>query len=60
MIQFSSSPGEEYAVDASYDLNIWEELDDGVIGKKDKTEFVDDFLAPENKGGELFYRVRKL
>ena len=59
-IQFSSSPGEEYAVDASYDLNTWEELDDGVIGEKDKTEFVDDFLAPDNEGGELFYRVRTL
>ena len=59
-IQFSSSPGEEYAIDASSDLNSWEELDDGVIGMKDKTEFVDNFLAPENKEGKLFYRVRKL
>ena len=59
-IQFSSSPGEEYAVDASYDLHTWEELDDGVIGEKDKTEFVDDFLAPENEAGEIFYRVRTL
>ena len=59
-IQFSSSPDEEYAVDASYDLKAWEELDDGVIGEKDKTEFVDNFLAPDNKGRGLFYRVRTL
>lgn len=59
-IEFSSSAGAVYGIDASSDLITWDELDDGVIGKKDKTEFVDDFLAPEKKSDQLFYRVRKL
>ncbi|MDP6859219.1 MAG: hypothetical protein QF426_05300 [Verrucomicrobiales bacterium] len=59
-IEFSSSAGAVYGIDASTDLNTWDELDDGLIGNKDRTEFVDDFLAPENKFSQLFYRVRKL
>jgi hypothetical protein len=59
-IEFSSSAGAVYGIDASSDLNTWDELDDGVIGEKDKTEFVDNFLAPEKKSDQLFYRVRKL
>lgn len=59
-IEFSSSAGAVYGIDASSDLNTWDELDDGLIGNKDKTEFVDDFLAPEKEGDQLFYRVRKL
>ena len=59
-IEFSSSAGAVYGIDASSDLTTWDELDDGVMGNKDKTEFVDDFLAPEKKGDQLFYRVRKL
>ena len=59
-IEFSSSAGAVYGIDASSDLITWDELDDGVIGEKDKTEFVDNFLAPEKKSDQLFYRVRKL
>ena len=59
-IEFSSSAGAVYGIDASSDLTTWDELDDGVMGNKDKTEFVDNFLAPEKKGDQLFYRVRKL
>jgi hypothetical protein len=59
-IEFSSSAGAVYGIDASTDLNNWDELDDGLIGSKDRTEFVDNFLAPENNGGQLFYRIRKL
>ncbi len=60
IIEFNSSAGSVYGIDASFDLNAWDELDDGLIGEKDKTQFVDDFLAPENTGAMLFYRVRKL
>jgi len=59
-IEFTSSAGSVYGIDASSDLVTWDELDDGLIGNKDKTEFTDDFLAPEKKGEEIFYRVRKL
>ena len=59
-IEFTSSAGSVYGIDASSDLITWDELDDGLIGNKDKTEFTDDFLAPEKKGEEIFYRVRKL
>ena len=59
-IEFSSSAGSVYGIDASSDMITWDELDDGLVGNKDRTEFVDDFLAPEKKGEELFYRVRKL
>ena len=60
IIEFNSSAGSVYGIDASFDLNAWDELDDGLIGEKDKTQFVDDFLAPENTEAMLFYRVRKL
>ena len=59
-IEFTSSAGSVYGIDASSDLITWDELDDGLIGNKDKTEFTDDFLAPEKKGEEIFYRIRKL
>ncbi|MDC0200967.1 hypothetical protein OAK04_01120 [Verrucomicrobia bacterium] len=60
IIEFNSSAGSVYGIDASFDLNAWDELDDGLIGEKDKTQFVDNFLAPENTEAMLFYRVRKL
>ena len=47
-----------YGVEASSDLLVWDELDDGVIGEKEVTIFIDDIMGPENKG-VLFYRVRK-
>ena len=57
-IEFNSSEGAVYGVEASSDLLVWDELDDGVIGEKEVTIFIDDIMGPENKG-VLFYRVRK-
>ena len=57
-IEFNSSQGAVYGVEASSDLLVWDELDDGVIGEKEVTIFIDDIMGPENKG-VLFYRVRK-
>ena len=57
-IEFISSEGAVYGVEASSDLLVWDELDDGVIGEKEVTIFIDDIMGPENKG-VLFYRVRK-
>ena len=57
-IEFNSSQGAVYGVEASSDLLVWDELDDGVIGEKEVTIFIDDIKGPENKG-VLFYRVRK-
>ena len=57
-IDFNSSEGAVYGVEASSDLLVWDELDDGVIGEKEVTIFINDIMGPENKG-VLFYRVRK-
>ena len=57
-IEFNSSEGAVYGVEASSDLLVWDELDDGVIGEKEVTIFINDIMGPENKG-VLFYRVRK-
>ena len=57
-IEFNSSEGEVYGVEASSDLLVWDELDDGVMGEKEVTIFIDNIMGPENKG-VLFYRVRK-
>ena len=57
-IEFNSSEGAVYGVEASSDLLVWDELDDGVIGEKEVTIFIDDIMGPEIKG-VLFYRVRK-
>ena len=57
-IEFNSSKGTVYGIEASSDLIIWDELDDGVIGEEEVTIYVDDIMGPENKG-TLFYRIRK-
>ena len=57
-IEFTSSKGTVYGIEASSDLIVWDELDDGVIGEEETTTFVDDIMGPENKE-VLFYRVRK-
>ena len=57
-IEFNSSKGTVYGIEASSDLIIWDELDDGVIGEEEVTIYVDDIIGPENKG-TLFYRIRK-
>ena len=53
----NSISGKAYAVDYSIDLIEWNELDDGVIGKKDTTSFVDDGPIENRK---VFYRIRAL
>jgi len=57
-IEFNSSKGAVYGIEASSDLIVWDELDDGVIGEEEITLYVDDIMGPENKG-TLFYRIRK-
>ena len=57
-IEFNSSKGTVYGIEASSDLIVWDELDDGVIGEEEITIYVDDIMGPENKG-TLFYRIRK-
>jgi hypothetical protein len=57
-LSFNSKPGKIYAVDRTADLLLWEELDDGLEGEGDSTEFVDSFL-PEGST-VMFYRVRQV
>ena len=57
-IEFNSSKGTVYGIEASSDLIVWDELDDGIIGEEEITIYVDDIMGPENKG-TLFYRIRK-
>jgi hypothetical protein len=57
-ISFNSRAGRIYAVDRTTNLLIWEELDDGVEGEREVTEFTD--LFPPVKGRTLFYRVREV
>ncbi len=44
-------------MDSSIDMIEWNELDDGVIGKKDTTSFVDNDPIENRK---VFYRIRVL
>ncbi|MCP4846976.1 MAG: LamG domain-containing protein, partial [Verrucomicrobiaceae bacterium] len=57
-ISFNSKAGKIYAVDRTNDLLLWEELDDGIEGEGDSTEFVDSFLPEGTK--VMFYRVRQV
>jgi hypothetical protein len=57
-ISFNSQNGRVYAVDRTTDLLIWEELDDGVVGEEESTDFIDDFLPEGSK--IMFYRVREV
>ena len=58
IIEWNSISGKAYAVDASFDMIEWNELDDGVIGEKDLTSFTD----TESSESETikFYRVREI
>ena len=56
-INWNSISGKAYAVDSSIDMIEWNELDDGVIGKKDTTSFVDNDPIENRK---VFYRIRVL
>ena len=57
-ISFSSQTGRVYAVDRTTDMLIWEELDDGLIGEAESTDFTDSFLQEGSK--IMFYRVREV
>jgi hypothetical protein len=57
-ISFNSKTGKVYAVDRSIDLLLWEELDDGVEGQAESTDFIDDF-SPAGSA-TMFYRVREV
>jgi hypothetical protein len=57
-ISFNSKAGRIYAVDRTTDLITWEELDDGVEGEVESTDFTDSFLPEGNKN--MFYRVREI
>jgi hypothetical protein len=56
---WDSTPGRNYAIETSPDMQVWFELDDGIVGQKgDFTEYEDPTILP---GTVLrFYRVRKL
>ncbi len=57
-IEWNSISGKAYAVDASSDMIEWNELDDGVIGKKDVTSFTDTETSESET--KKFYRVREI
>ncbi|MCH2060961.1 MAG: hypothetical protein MK183_10075 [Verrucomicrobiales bacterium] len=57
-ISFNSKAGRIYAVDRTTDLLLWEELDDGVEGEVESTDFTDSFLPEGSK--VMFYRVREV
>lgn len=56
-ITWSASNGTSYAVDASNDLMIWQELDDGIVAVGETASFTEEGLENEPK---RFYRVREL
>jgi hypothetical protein len=58
-IEFTSIDGALYGIDTSTDLMQWNELDDGVLGMGETTEYIDTIIAPVTRA-KLFYRVRKL
>jgi hypothetical protein len=57
-VTFTSVEGANYSVEASTDLLNWQELDDGVIGTVETTDFTDSFFAPENPL-EAYYRATR-
>ncbi len=57
-MSFNSKAGNIYAIDRTTDLLLWEELDDGLEGEADSTEFVDSFLPADAR--RIFYRVRQV
>ena len=57
-ITFNARPNVVYAVDASEDCELWQEIDDNVLGSKGVGTFTDISGFAESR--KLFYRVRKL
>jgi hypothetical protein len=60
VLQFASRSGGSYAVDRATDLSgDWDELDDGLTGVAESTEYRDTDL-PEPLPEKLYYRIREL
>ncbi|MFP6872365.1 MAG: LamG-like jellyroll fold domain-containing protein [Verrucomicrobiales bacterium] len=57
-ISFNTKSGKVYAVDRSIGLLVWEELDDGVEGQAESTDFTDNFSPADST--VMFYRVREI
>ncbi|MEC9036945.1 MAG: LamG-like jellyroll fold domain-containing protein [Verrucomicrobiota bacterium] len=55
-LTFNARPNVIYAVDVSEDCELWQEIDDNVVGSKGKATFVDISGFGDQKA--LFYRVR--
>ena len=55
-LTFNARPNVIYAVDVSEDCELWQEIDDNVVGSKGKATFIDISGFGEQKS--LFYRVR--
>jgi hypothetical protein len=56
-LEWASRAGQTYAVDVSEDLEVWEELDDGVDSEGESTSYTDEGLEGAVR---RFYRVREL
>lgn len=56
-ITWTSKTGRTYSVDASDDLEIWEELDDGIEAEGEMTSFTEMELTDKKS---RYYRVREL
>ena len=57
-MEFTSFEGRFYSIDRSRDLETWIELEDGLEGEADVTEYTDVF-PPPNDGDPVYYRVRQ-
>ena len=56
--EFNTRPGKIYAVDYSFDLDLWLEVDDGVEATERTTLFTDENLELL-EFPKVFYRVRE-
>ena len=52
---WSSSPGTFYTVESSFDLRVWEEVNDGVASQGKSTTY--NYELPEEKIRSCFYRI---
>lgn len=59
-LTFLSVAGAIYAVEASTDLVIWEEIEDSLAGQPGETPYEDSTYAPTTGDRRAFYRVKRL
>jgi hypothetical protein len=57
-ITWNSRPGRLYSLDFSADLNLWNEIDDGIASGGESTTYADSLAAPSNPE-RGYYRVRE-